>query len=48
MTVTLSLSVPEVNAVLQGLAQLPYGAVADLIANLKTQAEAQLKPPTAE
>tara|TARA_R110000868_G_scaffold317678_1_gene578464 strand:+ start:658 stop:798 length:141 start_codon:yes stop_codon:yes gene_type:complete len=37
-----TLTVPEANAVMQALGQMPFVQVADLIAKLKKQAEEQL------
>jgi|PlaIllAssembly_1097288.scaffolds.fasta_scaffold242929_1 hypothetical protein len=41
-TVSIELKVNEVNSVLSALGQLPFIQVADLINNIKTQAETQL------
>lgn len=42
MTVNLNLSVEETNAVLNALGSFPFNQVAELIANIKSQAEAQV------
>ena len=43
-TVTLTLSVAEVNAVLAGLGQLPLAQVLETFTKIKAAAEAQLAP----
>jgi hypothetical protein len=48
-TVTLTLTVNEVNAILQALAQLPTGSgVFPIAVKVKQQAEEQLKPKDGE
>jgi len=42
--ITLTLSLKDVNCLMQGLSQMPFGQVVDLIANIKQQAEKQLQP----
>lgn len=42
-TLNLSLSLPEINTVLQALSAAPYAQVADLIAKIQMQAQAQLQ-----
>lgn len=42
--ITLTLSVAAVNCIMQGLSQMPFGQVVDLVASIKQQAEAQLQP----
>jgi hypothetical protein len=37
------LTIPETNLVLNALASLPYGQVADLISKLRQQAQDQMK-----
>ena len=43
MSIKLDLELNEVNGVLQALATLPYGQVADLITKIRSQAEPQAK-----
>jgi len=43
-TVTLTLSVNEVNAVLAGLGQLPLAQVLEVFTRIKSEAEKQLNP----
>lgn len=43
-TFTISLTEAEVNGVLQALGQMPFSQVAELIANIRTQALAQIPP----
>lgn len=43
----LELSVAEVNAILNALAQRPYAEVANLFAKVQQQAQGQLPPPEA-
>lgn len=38
-------TVEQVNAVLQGLAQLPFTVAAPMIESVRKQAEAQMPPP---
>jgi hypothetical protein len=40
--ISLSLSLPETNVVLEALGQLPYAQVYELIAKVRQQAQAQL------
>lgn len=47
-TITLTLSLPEVNGVISSLANLPYGQVVALIDKIKSQADTQLAPPQAQ
>ena len=42
--VALELNVNEVNVILTALREMPYRVVSDLINNIVTQAEVQLKP----
>jgi hypothetical protein len=42
--ITLNVNLGEINGILTGLAQLPYGQVAALVAKVQGQAEAQAKP----
>jgi hypothetical protein len=44
--IKLELKVEEVQYILTALSQLPYAQVAELIANVKLQAETQLKKET--
>lgn len=44
-TLTINLTVEEINLLLLALAKLPFENVADLIMNIKQQAQAQLEPP---
>jgi hypothetical protein len=41
--ITLTVSIPEANGILQSLANQPFNQVADLIFKLKGQAEAQVQ-----
>lgn len=41
--INLELTVREVNAILAGLAKLPYEAVAEIITSIRTQGEAQVR-----
>jgi hypothetical protein len=41
--ITLNLEINELNGVLTGLSQLPYGQVADLIAKIRVQATPQVQ-----
>ena len=45
--ITLVLEINEVNGVLTGLSQLPYGQVADLIVKIRAQAEPQVAQQSA-
>ena len=48
-TITITVSLAEMNAVLAGLGQLPLGQVIELFTRLKTEAEAQVNAvPTGE
>ncbi|MEV4575642.1 hypothetical protein AB0K16_20580 [Nonomuraea jabiensis] len=42
--ITLSLSIPEINLILEALGRLPYAQVYELIGNVQEQARAQLGP----
>jgi hypothetical protein len=41
-SITLTLTLPEVNVVINGISQLPMGQVIDLFHKIKTQAESQI------
>jgi hypothetical protein len=41
--ITLEFTLPEVNGILQALSQLPFAQVAQLIQNIQTQAQPQVK-----
>lgn len=43
ISINLNITLADVNGILTGLAQLPYGQVAGLIQNIQGQAEAQVK-----
>ncbi len=43
---TLTLTVEDVNAVLEGLGNLPFAKVYALVAKIQTQASGQLRPRT--
>ncbi|MGE3512331.1 MAG: hypothetical protein AB7N65_25990 [Vicinamibacterales bacterium] len=45
--VTLTLSLDEVNLILEGLGNLPFARVYTLIGRMQEQASAQLAPPAA-
>ena len=45
-TITLTLTVNEVNLVLAGLIKLPFEAVNDLVAKVRDQGNAQIPAPT--
>lgn len=38
----LDLTLPEINAIMQALGQMPYVAVADLVSKIREQAQAQI------
>jgi hypothetical protein len=44
MNLKLELTVNEINTIMQALGQMPYASVYELVAKIKTQAEAQLAP----
>lgn len=44
-TLQLSLSIDEVNLILEALGQQPYRTVHQLIANIHQQAQMQMQPP---
>jgi len=44
--IILKLNVDKVNAILAALAELPFKLSADLIAEVRQQAQEQLQPPT--
>jgi len=46
--ISLQLPLSAVNTLLQGAAQLPYGVVAGLVAEVQEQAQAQLQASAAE
>ncbi|QLQ31695.1 MAG: hypothetical protein HZT40_08940 [Candidatus Thiothrix singaporensis] len=47
-TIQLSLSIDEVNLILESLGQQPYRTVHQLIANIHQQAQMQLQPPASD
>jgi hypothetical protein len=46
--ITLTLTLPEINLVLEALGQLPYAQVYELVGTIQQQAKAQLGPSTVE
>lgn len=42
---TLDVTLGEINLILQALGAAPYAQVHDLVAKIRTQAQAQLAPP---
>lgn len=44
--ITLKLNVDKTNAILTALAELPFKMSAELIAEIRQQAQEQLQPPT--
>lgn len=48
MTITLNLSIEQVNVILQSLMQGPYGQVASVITAIESQGKAQLQTTASE
>ena len=48
MTITLNLSIEQVNVILQSLMQGPYGQVASVITDIESQGKAQVQAMATE